>query len=443
VAITQRRTDDVKARDRRIAALAIPALGALAVEPLYVLVDTAIVGHLGSTPLAGLALAATVLNLFLWVCNFLSYGTTARISFLTGKREHPAAAGVAAQGLWLCVMLGLPMAALVFFFGHGIASALGGTGDVLDAATTYLRISAIGIPAVLIALVGHGHLRGLSDTRTPLRVVLVANVVNVILEVILVYGLHTGIAGSAWGTVVAQWLAAVWFIGMSGRRILATGSTLRPVSTEINRLLVIGRHLAVRTGALVLTITTSTSVAARVGTSTLAAHQIALQVEVFLALVVDALAIAAQAMVGTLLGAGNHDEVRATSRRLVDMGWLVGFGLALLVVVSAPVLPHIFSGDEAVVHRAIVALVMVGIMQVPGAIAFVTDGILMGASDFRFLQWAILAAGLTFVPFALATLHWHDLGILGVWSGLLVWMIVRAVLNRLRIRNERWMLVAR
>jgi putative MATE family efflux protein len=340
-------------------------------------------------------------------------------------------------------MLGLPMAALVFFFGHGIASALGGTGDVLDAATTYLRISAIGIPAVLIALVGHGHLRGLSDTRTPLRVVLVANVVNVILEVILVYGLHTGIAGSAWGTVVAQWLAAVWFIGMSGRRILATGSTLRPVSREIKRLLVIGRHLAVRTGALVLVITTSTSVAARVGTSTLAAHQIALQVEVFLALVVDALAIAAQAMVGTLLGAGNHDEVRATSRRLVDMGWLVGFGLALLVVVSAPVLPHIFSGDEAVVHRAIVALVMVGIMQVPGAIAFVTDGILMGASDFRFLQWAILAAGLTFVPFALATLRWHDLGILGVWIGLLVWMTVRAVLNRLRVRNERWMLAVR
>jgi Na+-driven multidrug efflux pump len=205
---------------------------------------------------------------------------------------------------------------------------------------------------------------------------------------------------------------------------------------------VIGRHLAVRTGALVLTITASTSVAARVGTSTLAAHQIALQVEVFLALVVDALAIAAQAMVGTLLGAGDHDEVRATSARLLDMGWLVGVGLALLVVISAPVLPHIFSGDEAVVHRAIVALVMVGVMQVPGAIAFVTDGILMGASDFRFLQWAILGAGLLFVPFAIAVLHWHRLGIVGVWSGLLVWMTARAIFNWRRVRNERWMRLA-
>src|SRR5438067_4025769 len=147
MALTERRTEEVRARDRRIAALAIPALGALAIEPLYVLVDTAIVGRLGSTPLAGLALASTVLNVFLWVSNFLSYGTTARISFLTGKGDHPAAAGVAAQGMWLCVFMGVPMAAIVGVFGHSIEVALGGDGAVLHAATTYLRISAFGIPA--------------------------------------------------------------------------------------------------------------------------------------------------------------------------------------------------------------------------------------------------------------------------------------------------------
>ena len=345
--------------------------------------------------------------------------------------------------MWLCVFMGVPMAAIVGVFGHSIEVSLGGDGAVLHAATTYLRISAFGIPAVLIALVGHGHMRGLSDTRTPLRVVLVANVVNVVLEVVLVYGFDTGIAGSAWGTVVAQWLAGAWFIAMSGRRILATGTTLRPRPAEIKRLLVIGRHLAVRTGALVLTITGATSVAARVGTSTLGAHQIALQVELFLALAVDALAIAAQAMIGTLLGAGDVEEVRATSRRLVTMGWLVGGALAVVVAASAPLLPHVFSGDGSVTSRATVALVVVGIMQVPGGIAFVTDGILMGASDFRFLQWAIVAAGLTFAPFAVLVLHWHSLGILGVWSGLFVWMTVRAILNGVRVRNERWMLVAR
>lgn len=431
-----------RARDRRIAALAIPALGALAIEPLYVLADTAIVGRLGSGPLGGLALAATVLNALLWVCNFLSYGTTARISFLTGKGEHREAAAVATQGLWLCGLLGLPIAAIVGFGGHDLASALGGHGAVLAAATTYLRISAVGIPFVLIALVGHGHLRGLSDTRTPLRVVLVANVVNVVLEVVMVYGFDLGVAGSAWGTVVAQVIAAAWFLGMSGRRIRATGAQLRPRPQEIRRLLVIGRHLFARTGALVITISAATSVAARVGTSTLGGHQIALQVETFLALVVDALAIAAQAMIGTLLGAGDLDEARATGRRLISVGWLLGVGLAVVVVATAPVVPHIFSGDHGVTSRATTALVLVGILQIPGSVAFVIDGILMGASDFRFLQWATAGAGLAMVPAAVAVLHWHRLGITGIWTGMVVWMTVRAVANGARFRRERWMALA-
>jgi putative MATE family efflux protein len=436
------RTDDDRARDRRIAALAIPALGALAIEPLYVLVDTAIVGRLGAAPLGGLALAGTVLNALLWVCNFLSYGTTARISFLTGKGDHKEAAAVATQGLWLCGLLGVPIALIVGFGGHGLASALGGHGDVLAAASTYLRISAVGIPFVLVALVGHGHLRGLSDTRTPLRVVLLANVVNVVLEVVLVYGFDLGVAGSAWGTVVAQVIAAIWFLAMSGRRIRAAGAELRPRPREIRTLLVIGRHLFARTGALVITISAATSVAARVGTSTLGGHQIALQVETFLALVVDALAIAAQAMIGTLLGAGDRAEARATGRRLLAVGWLLGVALAVMVVATAPLLPHIFSGDAAVTHRASLALVMVGIMQIPGAVAFVIDGILMGASDFRFLQWATAGAGLAMVPAAAAVVHWHRLGIVGVWTGMLVWMVARAVANGVRFRWERWMSLA-
>src|SRR3954470_6449826 len=154
--------------DRRIRALAIPALGALAVEPLYVLADTAIVGRIGTVPLGGLALASTVLTTLLWGCNFLSYGTTARVAFLTGRGEQRGAAGVAGQGLWLCGLIGVPLACIVAVAGRPRASGLGGHADVLDAATSSLRISALGMPAVLVALVGQGHLRGLSDTRTPL-----------------------------------------------------------------------------------------------------------------------------------------------------------------------------------------------------------------------------------------------------------------------------------
>src|SRR3954470_15758231 len=267
--------------DRRILALAIPALGALAVEPLYVLADTAIVGRIGTVPLGGLALASTVLTTLLWACNFLSYGTTARVAFLTGRGDRKGAAGVAAQGLWLCGLIGIPLAVFVAIFGRSLAAGLGGHGEVLIAATTYLRISALGMPAVLVALVGQGHLRGLSDTRTPFAVVLVSNLVNIVLEIVLVYGLDLGIAGSAWGTVVAQWLAAVWFAVVTGRLVVATGAGLSPRWAEMRRLMVIGRHLFFRTGALLATLALATAVAARINPSTLGGHQIALQIETF------------------------------------------------------------------------------------------------------------------------------------------------------------------
>jgi putative MATE family efflux protein len=429
-------------RDRRILALAVPALGGLAVEPLYVLVDTAIVGRLGTVPLGGLALASTTLTSLLWVFNFLSYGTTARVAFLTGRGETRQAAGVASQALWLAGSFGLPLAASVFLLARVLATVLGGHGAVLNAAVTYLRISALGMPAVLVALVGQGHLRGLSDTRTPFVVVVVANGVNVVLELVLVYAMHLGIAGSAWGTVIAQLLAAGWFLALIGRRVGPTGVERRPRWGEMRQLIVIGRHLFVRTAALLATLAVSTAVAARLGPSRLGGHQIALQIETFLALAVDALAIPGQALLGTLLGAGDVAEARATGRRLLAWGLVVGGILAASVVALSGVLPHVFSGDPRVVHVATVALVFVGVMQVPASAAFVLDGSLMGASDFRFLQWATVGAGLAFVPFAVGVLHWHSWGIVGIWTGLLVWITVRAAANMVRFAGSRWTAVA-
>ena len=211
-------------RDRRIAALALPALATVAVEPLYTLVDTGIVGRLGTGPLGGLALATTVLNASFWIFNFLSFGTTSRVAFLTGRGDKRAAGMVATQGLWLSGCIGVPVGLALFGLAGPISSALGGHGAVLHAATTYLRISAVGLPFILVALVGNGYLRGLSDTRTPLGVVVVANVVNVLLELLLVYGVHLGVAGSAWGTVAAQLLSAGWFVVLIARRVAGTGA---------------------------------------------------------------------------------------------------------------------------------------------------------------------------------------------------------------------------
>lgn len=424
--------------NRRIVSLAVPALGSLAIEPLYVLVDTAIVGRLGTVPLAGLAIASTVLTTLIWISNALSFGTTTRVALLTGKGDEAGAASVTGQGLWLCVVFGVPVAGAVALLARPVAGALGGKGDVLEAAVTYLRISAIGIPFVLVALLGHGWFRGLSDTRTPLRVVLVANVLNICLELLFVYGFDWGVAGSAWGTVVAQVLAAAWFLSMGIARLRP------PVWDEMRRLLVIGRDLVIRTSALVGVLVLSTSVAARVSAATVAGHQIALTLFTFLALLVDALAITAQAMIGTRLGAADADGAVVVSRRLLRIGAGTGLVIGALVAASAPFLPHVFTADDAMADRATIALLFLGALQVPAGIAFVLDGVLMGASDFRFLKWTTLAGAFAFVPFAAAVLRRPDLGIAVIWVGLLVWMTARAVVCAARFsRTERWTSVAR
>jgi putative MATE family efflux protein len=315
---------------------------------------------------------------------------------------------------------------------------VGAEGAVLEAATTYLSISAVGVPLFLLAVVGNGYLRGVSDTRTPLLVVVVANLVNVVLDVVLVYGLDLGLAGSAWGTVVAQLLAAAWFLVLVGRRVMVEGVGVAPVRAEIVRLLVAGRHLLLRTGALLATLALATSTAARVGEATLAGHQIAIQVHTLLALVLDSLAIPGQILVATALGARDVDEARAVSRRLMRLGIMIGACVGLAVVATSWVLPHAFSGDSAVVERATRALVLVGLAQLPAAVAFVLDGVLIGSSDFKFLKWNMLASLVVFLPFAGAVLRWHNLGITGIWVGILAWMLFRASANGVRFKGQAW-----
>ena len=432
-----------RARDKRIRALAIPALATLAVEPIYVLTDTAIVGRaLGTSALGGLALASTVLSALVWSCNFLSFGTTSRVALLTGRGRHREAAASAAQGLWLAVGVGLLLLVVVGTGAGWLARALGGEGEVLDAATTYLRISAIGVPFILIPLVGQGYLRGRSDTRTPLRIVLLGNLANLGLELLFVYGFGWGVAGSAWSTVIAQAGVAAVFAVLLGRRVRDLDAPLRPNGREIRGLVVVGRHMFLRTGALLAALTLSTSTAARIDAPSLAGHHIALQLFTFLALVVDSLAIAAQAMIGTLLGAGDRAEVRATGHRLMRMSVRVGVGLAVVVCAASDFVPAAFSQDERVLDRAVVAVLLLGLLQIPAAIAFTLDGILMGASDFRFLQWTTITALAAFVPVAVLVTSRPELGLSALWSGLILWMSVRAAVSWVRYQGDRWMAVS-
>jgi putative MATE family efflux protein len=424
--------------DREILGLALPALGALAAEPLYLLADTAMVGHLGTEELAALAIAATLLAGTFTLFNFLTYGTTAQVARYHGAGDEPAAGRLAAQALWLSAGIGLALTALLAGFAVPLVDLMGGDGRVGELAVDYLRIGSLGLPFALIALAGQGFLRGVSDLRTPLVIVVVANAANVVLNVVFIYGLDWGLAGSATATVVAQAGMGAAFV----RALLsAPADSRRPSLARMRPLARIGGEIFVRTTALYASFLVASAVLARVGKDSLAAHQIAFQLFVFLALVLDAIAIAGQVIVGRMLGAGDAEAAHAAARRMIEWAVVAGavFGLAMLALID--VLPRAFTGDEEVVDRAREIWPLFALMQPANGAVFALDGILIGAGDTRFLMYGMLAAALgVFVPVALLSLA-LDLGIVGVWAGLVGLIGVRLGTCAWRFSSRRWALV--
>lgn len=418
--------------DRAILALALPALGSLAAEPLYVLADTAIVGHLGRHQLAALGIAASVLSV-LGLFNFLAYGTTAHVARAAGAGEADAAAAVAAQALWLSVGLGLALAAVVAGAAGPVVSLFGAGASTARYAETYLRIAAIGVPSVLVAMGGQGYLRGVGDLRTPLLVLASGNVLNVVLEVVLVYVFHLGIRGSAWGTAAAQTAMGALFL----HAILRSHGDRRLRPALARRLLALGGHIFVRTAALLAAFVLAGLGVARAGTASLAAHQVAFQLWLFLALVLDALAIAAQVLVGQALGAGRADDAYAAGARTLWLATLAGVGLGALMLALGGVLPRAFTGDAAVLDRVHAIWPLFALMQPLNAIVFALDGILIGAGDGRYLMWAMLTALPCSAAVAAAALVWHW-GIVGIWSALVVLIAVRLATLAGRFAGRRW-----
>lgn len=417
--------------DRRIVRLAIPALGTLAVEPLYVLVDTAIVGRLGTPQLGGLAIASTVLLTVISLTAALEYGLTPDVAFAHGRGDAPEARRVATNGLQLAAMLGIPMGLAVGLAARPLCWLLGGRGEVLEHASTYLHISAVGLPFVLVAYVGHGVMRGVNQLRRPLLLVVVANVVNLLLEIVAVYWLDLGVAGSAWSTVVVQILAAGAFIVIMRPHL----TRLRPAWARIKPVLASGVHFAVRSLAMFAVWNSATFVAARIDTPTLAANQVLTQLFMFLALVLDALAIPAQSLVAGALGAAQPAEAKRVGHISTRLSLWVALGLALVLVAISPWAPHIFTGDGAVQSRLTAGLLILAVMQFPGAIAFAFDGALIGAKDERWLGRRAVYNLLGYAPLAIATLLFPSLGLAGLWGAQLMWMTLRATVNTRRWRH--------
>ena len=421
---------DVEVR-RRIVKLAVPALGTLAIEPLYILVDTAIVGRLGTPQLAGLAIASTVLLTVVGLMVSLEYGITPSVAFAHGRGDELEARRVAANALHLAVVLGVPLAAMLSVSARPLAWALGGRGEVLHHASTYLRISALGLPFILMTYVGHGVMRGVNKLHRPLVVVAVANAVNVVLEIVAVYVLDLGVAGSAWSTVLVQVGAAAAFIGILRPHVVR----LRPTWTRMQPVLASGVHYAVRSLAMYAVWNSATFVAAGTDTPTLAAHQVLNQLFMFLALVLDALAIPAQSLVAGSLGANERGEARRIGDICTRLSVWGALGLAVLLGAVSPFAPVLFSDDGAVQSRLFGGLLILAVMQFPGAVAFALDGALIGAQDERWLGRQAVRNLIAIAPLLIVTLAWPRMGLVGLWGAQLVWMTVRAWVNHRRWRH--------
>ena len=422
--------------DREIFRLALPALGALAAEPLYILVDTAIVGHLGRSQLAALGVAATALSA-LAMFNFLQYGTTAQVARATGAGEETTAARLGAQALWLSLAFGVLLAVLLAAFAAPIASLIGAEGQTAEYATTYLRIVSLGIPSAFLAIGGQGFLRGVADLRTPLLIVIAGNVVNVVLEVLFVYGFDWGIEGSAWGTAIAQTgmgIAMAWAIL---RRVGRRNASLRPELAR--RLLTLGKFIFARTAALIGAFLLAGAVVARSGDAPLAAYQIAFQLWIFLALMLDAIAIAGQIIVGRELGADRPDRAFDASVRMIGLSAATGTAFAVVLLLLQNVIPRIFTSDTEVLAQCALLWPLFALMQPLNGAVFALDGILIGASDGPFLAASmVLGVRLCCAVVLLLTLQ-EDWGVRGVWAALVVLIAVRLVTMGLRFRRRRWL----
>jgi len=421
--------------DREILRLAVPALGALAAEPLYLLTDTAIVGHLGTRELAALAIAATLLTGAFTLCNFLTYATTAQVARLHGAGEAAAAGRLAAQSLWLSLGIGAGICAAFLVLAPPLVALMGGEGETAALAVSFLRISSLGAVFGLVALAGQGYLRGVGNLRTPLIVVVAGNAANVVLEVWFVYGLELGLAGSAWGTVLAQAGMGAAFIVLLLR---APADDRRPRFVHMRPLVRIGRHIFVRTAALYTSFALASAVASRFGEPSLAAHLIAFQLFAFLALALDAIAIAGQVLVGRSLGGGDPAGAHAAARRMIGWSVVVGslFSVTLLALVD--VLPALFTEDPAVTERARAMWPLFALMEPAAAAVFALDGILIGAGDTRYLmRWMLVASLGVGAPLALLALA-LDWGIVGVWVALLGFILARLVSLAPRFSSGRW-----
>jgi putative MATE family efflux protein len=426
------------ATDRHIFRIALPALVALVSEPMMVVADTAILGHLGTTPLAGLAIASTILNTLVGLCIFLAYGSTAAVARSHGAGAEQEAHALAVSGLWLAAGIGAALAVAVVAAAGHVTAAMASSAAVADQARTYLVITALALPAMLMCLAATGALRGELDLRTPLIVTVAANLANVALNLWLVYGVHLGIAGSALGTALAQWGAALCMGAIVLARARRSGAVVRPHPAAVLSAARDGVPLLARTVTLRIALLLPTVLAARLGDAPLAAHQVAMAVVTFVAYGLDSIAIAGQTLTGRTLGASDADATRRLAHRMIGWGLVTGVAAGAVLALVSPLFAVAFSGDPAVRAALQPVLLVIAVIQPVSGIVFVLDGILIGAGDGRYLA---VAGVITLVVYAPLALVLAGGGFTWLWIAYGGFMLARFVTLTVRARSDRWMVL--
>ena len=432
---------------KRILALAIPSLGALIAEPLFLLTDTAMVGHLGAEALASLGLASTILTTVIGLLIFLAYATTPIVARRLGSGNRPGAISAGIDGLWLALGLGVVLGVLGYAMTPLVVSWFGASSDVSAGAVAYLTISWWGLPGMLLVIAATGLMRGLQDTRTPLWIALAGFAANAGLNAVLIYGLGWGLVGSAVGTVIAQWGMSAVFVAIVTREARTHEVSLAPGMLGIQAAARSGSWLLLRTLSLRIALIATVVVATGLGTRELAAWHIVFTIFSLLALALDALAIAAQALVGHDLGSGDLSSVRQTTSTLMAWGFFAGGMLAVLTGLLSPLMPFVMTSDQPLREVLVVVLVLLALTLPLSGFVFVLDGVLIGAGDGKYLALTGVLNVAMFAPFLwLASVtYWEVSGInLG---GLLMleaafgvsYIGARALTLGLRTRGERWM----
>lgn len=429
--------------NRQILRLAVPALGALVAEPLFLIVDAALVGHLGTVPLAGLGIASAVLQTIVGLMVFLAYSTTPAVARRFGAGEHGGAVSVGIDGMWLALGLGGVLAAAGAFASPWIVSLFGASGAVTEQADIYLSISMWGLPAMLIVFAATGLLRGMQDTMTPLWIAGTGFAMNALLNALFIYGFGWGIAGSAAGTVVAQWSMVAAYVVVVGRLARRHDASVRPQRDGVRGSARSGWWLFLRTVSLRAALLITVGVATGIGTTELAGWQVVFTIFSTAAFALDALAIAAQALIGKGLGEGDMPGVKHVLGRTVAWGAWFGVVVGLVIGALSGVIGLAFTGDAELARLIMPALLVLAVAQPVAGVVFVLDGVLMGAGDARYLA---VAGVLNLVPFLPALWIISATGV-GGWAGLVwlavaffgVYMLARLATLGWRIKTGGWL----